>query len=110
MKYLFSKIHSLDLKEMLREYAWLCRYSLHYKVQILWYIFTGILGTAVSLVGSIVSKQIIDAVTGFNSRGILAAMVFFVLMQLSQILFHAISGQISTGQHPCPSGNFCSGL
>ena len=95
MKQLFNSIRSRDLSEMLREYAWLSRYSLHYKWEVLWYIATGILGTAVSLTGSILSKHIIDAVTGFNSRGILAALVFFVLMQLSQILFQAISGRIS---------------
>ena len=88
---LLAKIRS----QMLNEYAWLSRYSLHYKKEVLWYIFAGILGTAVSLGGSILSKYIIDAVTGFDSRGILIALVFFVLMQLSQILIHAVSSRIS---------------
>ena len=93
---LLQKLRSRSLKEMLREYAWLSRYSLHYKKEVLWYIFVGILGTAVSLTGSIVSKNIIDAVTGFHTSGIITALIFFVLMQLSQILFRAISSRIST--------------
>jgi len=92
---LLKRIRSCSLQEMLQEFAWLSRYSLHYKKEVLWYIFVGLLGTAVSLTGSILSKYIIDAVTGFNAKGIIAALVFFVFMQLSQILFRAISSRIS---------------
>lgn len=93
---LIQKIRSHSVKQILREYAWLSRYSLHYKKEVLWYIFVGILGTAVSLGGSILSKYIIDAVTGFHTQGILMALVFFVLMQLMQIVIRAISSRIST--------------
>lgn len=86
---------SRSLREMLQELAWLSRYSLHYKKEVLWYIFIGALGTVISLSGSILSKYIIDAVTGFNTHGILTALVFFVLMQLFQIVTRAISGRIS---------------
>lgn len=96
MERILQKIRSGYLKEMVREYAWLSHYSLLYKKEVLWYIFVGILGTAVSLTGSILSKYIIDKVTGFNTGGIIAALVFFVLMQLSQIAIHAISNRIST--------------
>lgn len=96
MKRLLNKFRSENLKEMLQEFAWLSRYGLHYKKEMLWYLFIGILGTAVSLLGSILSKHIIDSVTGFNTNGIIVALVFFVLMQLSQILINAISSRIST--------------
>lgn len=92
---LFQKNKSRPLREMLREYAWLSRYTLHYKAEVAWYIFVGILGTALSLTGSILSKNIIDAVTKSDSGGIVVALVFYGLMQLSQIIIHAISGRIS---------------
>ena len=93
---LLEHIRSRSLREMLQEHAWLSRYSLLYKKEVLWYILVGILGTAVSLAGSILSKYIIDAVTGFNTSGIITALVFFVLMQLFQIVTRAISSRIST--------------
>ena len=71
------------------------RYTLHYKREVLWYIFVGVLGTALSLTGSIISKNIIDAVTGADSGGIVVALVFYVLMQLSQIVIRAVSGRIN---------------
>ena len=95
MEKLQQIFRSRSLRELLQELSWLSRYSLHYKKEVLWYIFIGVLGTVVSLIGSILSKHIIDAVTGFNTSGIIAALVFFVLMQLFQILVRAISGRIS---------------
>ena len=92
---LLQRIRSRTLKDMLRELSFLNRYSRQYRMEILWYIFVGILGTAVSLIGSILSKYIIDAVTGFNSSGIITALIFFVLMQLFQLVFTAISSRIN---------------
>ena len=82
MKQLLKKLKSHSLKEMMREYQWLSRYSIHYKAEILWYILVGILGTGTSLLASILSKHIIDAVTGFNSHGIVVALLFFVLIAI----------------------------
>ena len=90
-----KKITSHSIKELLREYAWLGRYTLQYKGEVLWYVATGILGTAFSLGGSILSKVIIDAVIGADSGGIPMALVFYVLMQLSQIGLRALSSRIS---------------
>ena len=92
---LWNKIKSRSIQEMMREYAWLGRYTLQYKGEVLWYIVTGILSTAFSLGGSILSKIIIDAVVGADSGGIPMALAFYVLMQLSQIGLRALSGRIS---------------
>ena len=51
-----QKIQSRSTQEMLREYAWLGRYTLQYKGEVLWYMIAGILGTVFSLGGSILSK------------------------------------------------------
>lgn len=95
MSKLFQKIKSHSLRQWLRECQWLGRYTLHYKAEVLWYVFVGILGTVLSLAGSILSKYIIDTVTGADSGGIVVALVFYGLMQLCQIAVRAISGRIS---------------
>ena len=95
MKRLLHKIKSRSTKEILREYAWLIRCSMRYKGKILWYLFMGVLGTLMSLAGSVLSKYIIDAVTGQDIGNIGTALIFFILMQLSQIGIHALSSRIS---------------
>lgn len=92
---LLRGIGSQSLHELLGEFSWIYRQSLQYKGEILWYIFTGLLGTVIALAGSVLSKYIIDAVTGQDSKGIVAALVFFLLMQLTQILIGAFSSRIS---------------
>ena len=56
MKRLLHKIKSRSTKEILREDAWLIRCSMRYKGKILWYLFMGVLGTLMSLAGSVLSK------------------------------------------------------
>lgn len=89
------KIQSRSTQEMLREFAWLGRYTMQYKGEVLWYMIAGILGTVFSLGGSILSKVLIDAVIGADSGGIPMVLIFYVLMQLSQIGLRALSGRIN---------------
>ena len=96
MKKILHKLNRQTLKELWTEYTWLMRCSMHYKRQILWYLLMGIVGTIMSLAGSVLSKYIIDAVTGGNTPYIVTALIFFVLMQLFQIGLHALSSRIST--------------
>ena len=95
MATLRQKIKSRSLKELFREYAWLGRYTLQYKGAVLWYVIAGILATAFSLGGSVLSKVIIDAVIDADSGGIPMVLAFYVLMQLSQIGLRALSGRIN---------------
>ena len=96
MKKIRNFFRSHSLPEMLKEWRWLSRYSLRYKSAVAWYIFTGILGTVIGLVGSVLSKHIIDAVTSMNTSGILTALIFFVFMQLFQLVIRALSSRINT--------------
>ena len=95
MATLLNKIKSRSIKELMREYAWLGRYTLQYKGAVLWYIVVGLLSTAFSLGGSVLSKVIIDAVVGADSGMIPMVLVFYVLMQLSQIGLNALSSRIN---------------
>ena len=84
------------MRQFLRECAWIGKYTLRYKWQVIWYTFLGLLGTVMSLAGSVASKYVIDAVTGNDSHVLITAAVFYVLMQLCRIGITAITGRIST--------------
>lgn len=91
-----DKIKRKNMRQFFWECAWIGKYSLRYKWQVIWYTFLGLLGTAMSLAGSVASKYVIDAVTGNDSHVLIAAAVFYVLMQLCRIGITAITGRIST--------------
>lgn len=83
------------LHEMLGEMRWIYGYSRRYKWQIAWYIFLGIFGTVMGLGTGVVSKYIIDAVTGHDGGGLIPAAAGFAVMSLFNIGVTAWSGRIS---------------
>lgn len=95
LKKLFSKIKDGSLRSMLRELFWVLRSSREYKWEILWYTVLGLVGIAMSLGAGILSKHIIDAVTGFDSSAILPAAVCYLAMQLLRIGMNAMASHIN---------------
>ena len=84
-KKIIRKIQEGALREMMLELHWIYRYGLKYKGSIIWYIFLGVFGIATGLTGSIISKNIIDAVTGYDSKSLLPAALAYIFLQLFTI-------------------------
>lgn len=89
------KIKEGMLQEMYREAKWIYPYICRYKWSVAYYIMLGILGTFMSLGGTIASKYLIDAVTGHDS-GKLGSIIFIIIsMAISEIILSAIISRIS---------------
>ena len=95
MKKLIQKIKDGTAAQILKELRWISGYGRQYFGVILWNIFLGIIGTVLGLAASIVSKNLIDIVTGYQTGYIIWAAVAFVVMQLVQIGLSALTGRIS---------------
>lgn len=76
----------------LRWFWGLCR---RYPGAIAWYIFLGLLGTAMGLAASVLSKRIIDIVTGLQTGGVGVAVAAYLGMQIGKIGLNCITGFIS---------------
>ena len=74
-------LKSYQLKQLIREAAWIKSKLAKYKLSVIAFTVTGLLGALMSLVASVVSKQLIDAVTGHQT----AIVGFYAI----QILFAA---------------------
>lgn len=94
-KKIIRKIQEGELREVMRELHWIYQYDLKYKGGILWYICLGIFGIATGLAGSVISKYIIDGVTGCDATGLLPAAFAYVFLQLFTIGSRAWSSLIS---------------
>ena len=95
LKRIWQKIKEGKLRQVLSELAWVYGYGRRYRSAVAWYIFLGILGTGMSLVASVLSKNIVDVVTGFHTGALAPAAVFYVSMQLARIGVNAWTGRIS---------------
>ena len=94
-KKVIRKIQEGALREMMRELQWIYQYGLKYKASIFWYICLGAFGIMTGLAGSVISKYIIDAVTGYDSKGLVPAAFAYVFLQLFTIGTRAWSSLIS---------------
>ena len=94
-KKIIRKMKEGGLKEVLQELLWIYQYGLRYKGSIFFYILLGCLGIVTGLTSSVISKYIIDAVTGYNSQILLSAATAYVILQLFTIGFRAWSSILS---------------
>ena len=89
------KIKEGYLKEIYRETVWMYQYAKRYWMSICFYIFAGVFSTAMGLGSSVVSKYLIDAVTGVRKDRILLLAVLIICMTAAGIISNAIISQIS---------------
>lgn len=95
IKKIIVKIKEGYLKEIYRETIWMYQYAKRYWLSICFYIFAGVFSTVMGLGSSVVSKYLIDAVTGVRKDRILLFAVLIICMTIAGILSNAIISRIS---------------
>lgn len=95
LRHVVQRLREGMLREVLTEMKWIYRCSMRYKGAVIWYIFLGVFGTGMGLGSSVVSKYIIDAVTGYDSGLIVPAAVGYVSMNLFRIGANALTSRVS---------------
>ncbi len=78
-----------------QEWKWLFRYASKYRLQIIFYVFIGLLSTAMGLGASIASKYLIDSVVSRNSDTIVKSAVTAVALGIAQILVGAAISRLA---------------
>ena len=96
IKKVIKKIKDGTIKEMYHEAKWIYSYIRNYKMVVIFYIILGIVGTFMSLAGSIASKYLIDAVTGYDSGRIGLIISVIISMGLGNVAISAVLSRIST--------------
>lgn len=82
------------MEEFLHEVRWLWRYICRYRATVLIHILLGVLGILMGLGGSVASKYLIDAVTGYKTGAIGLAAALMIGMQLGNIAMKSLASRI----------------
>lgn len=90
-----QKIKDGSARELVSELRWIAGYSMRYKAAMVWYICFGIFGVAMSLYAGVVSKRIIDAVTGYRHTHLKVAATSYIAMQLLRVVSNALRSRIN---------------
>ncbi len=83
------------LKEMLVETKWIYQYTRHYFKSILVYTLLGLTGTAVSLVSSLISRNLVDIITGHQTGLLIRTFCLYIGFNIGNIVLTQISTYIS---------------
>lgn len=95
IKHIIQKIKEGKLKKLIGELLWMYAYVRKYWMLIGVYILLGASGSVLSLGTSVVSRDLVDAVTGVNSAEIVQVAVVYVGVGVSQIFINAVKTRLS---------------
>lgn len=92
IKHYVNRIQEGRLKEMKKQTAWIYRYARPNATSVVAFTLLGLSGTVVSLISSLVSRDLVDIITGHRTGELL---VTFALM-MGITLFSSFIGQMSS--------------
>ena len=95
MRHYIQRIKEGRLKQIMGEVLWMYAYVRRYWVLIGVYILLGASGSVLGLGTSVVSKDLVDAITGVNSMEIVRVAGTYVGVGVSQIFINAVKSRLS---------------
>lgn len=95
MKKTVENLKSMSVHELKDELTWIWRYVKEYKGYLILYIALGFAATAFGLGGSVLSKKLINAVTGVDSSSLMTLGCLYVGFGVASVFLNAVLSRIS---------------
>ena len=95
IKHIIQRIKEGRLKQLISELLWMYAYVRYYWPLIGVYVLLGASGSFLSLGTSVVSRDLVDAVTGVNSMEIVRVACIYVGVGVGQIFINAVKSRLS---------------
>ena len=95
MKRTVEKLKEISARELADELKWIWKYVKEYKYYLVLYIVLGFISTAFGLAGSVISKKLINAVTGTDSSSLVMLGCLYAGFGLASVLLNAVLSRIS---------------
>lgn len=95
MKNLLKKLGKFSLSELSDELKWIWKYIDKYKKRVALYVVIGFFSSVLALFASVLSKKLINAVTGRDGSSITLLAVLYVAFGVANIFLSAVMSRIS---------------
>ena len=92
---IYKKLRVNSLSEIKEELFWVKKYVKKYRRIILLYFVLGLVSSAMTIGGSVLSKMLIDTVTGHQTSSILTVAVMYGVFGIVSIIMTSVSSRIS---------------
>lgn len=96
LKHYAHQIKNGRLKEIFNELRWMYRYAHSNIVPIIIYTLLGLSGTVVSLLSSLVSRDLVDIITGHKTSELLSTFCMMIGITLGSTIIGQVTSYIST--------------
>ncbi len=95
LKHILTKIKEGLLQEMWLETKWIYTYARRYWKSMIFYTLLGLFGTIVSLGSSLVSRDLVDVITGHQTGLLVSTFSLFIGLSIGNIVVSQISSYAS---------------
>ena len=96
LQFYLKRIQDGRLKEMWTQTLWLYSYVRKYWFSIVLYTLIGLGGTGISLITSLLSRDLVDIVTGHKSNELLKTFMMYISFTLANVILSKILDYIAT--------------
>mgnify|MGYP000037847015 FL=1 len=87
------------LQKMWKEFRWIFQYARRYWKAMLFYTVLGIFGTGVSLASSVISKDLVDIITGHQTGKLMQTFALMIGFSFGNTLISQATSYASTMVH-----------
>jgi len=95
IKFYIKRIKEGRLKEFIAQTKWIYRYARRYWPAMILYTVLGLVGTVVSLVSGLISKDMVDIITGHQTGELVKTFCLMIGFNLGNAVVNMISGYAS---------------
>ena len=95
IKHYAKRIREGALKDVWRETVWIYRYARNYRKQMIFYTVLGLAGTAVALISSLISRDMVDIITGKQAGRLLQTFCLYIGFSVGNVFVAQLSNYFS---------------
>lgn len=95
INHILKRIKEGLLQDILLSTRWVYQYARHYWKAMVFYTLAGLLGTAFSLGTSLISKDLVDIITGHQTGRLIKTFCFFIGFSIGNVVITQLSNYIS---------------
>lgn len=96
LQFYWKRIREGRLQEMYEQTLWLYSYVRTYWLSIVIYTAIGLSGTVISLITSLLSRDLVDIITGHNSTELIKTFVMYISFTLANVILSRILDYIAS--------------
>lgn len=96
IKFIIERIKAGRLQEMWRQTVWIYEYAKRYWLVMIFYTLLGMVGTVISLITSLVSKDLVDIITGYETGAVVKTFCMMIGLNVGTTLLSLVSDYASS--------------